>query len=138
MTDLGLIILELSSILIFGFVGAHLFKKIHVPQVLGFILSGFIIGLPNWYFKEFISYDFIDSISHPLVTIALGIIGFNIGAELSWKELKKIDKKILFVLFADSIGTFLVVAVLVGFLTQPNWKSLPSNERCQEKEKSKE
>ena len=121
MIDLGLIILELGSILVFGFLGAYLFKKIHIPQVLGFILSGFIIGLPNRYYKEFLSYDFIEKISHPLVTIALGIIGFNIGAELSWKELKKIDKRILAVLFADSIGTFLVVALLVGFLTPLGW-----------------
>ncbi len=121
MTDLGLIILELGSILVFGFLGAHLFKKIRIPQVLGFIISGFIIGLPNRYLREFVSYDFIEKLSHPLVTIALGIIGFNIGAELSWKELKKIDKRILFVLFADSIGTFLVVSLLVGLLTPLGW-----------------
>lgn len=119
--DLGLIILELGAILILGFAGAHLLKKIHIPQVLGFILSGFIIGLPNRYWREFLSYDFINDISQPLVTIALGIIGFNIGAELSWKELKKIEKRILFILIADSIGTFLVVSLLVGFLTPLGW-----------------
>ncbi|MCG3260057.1 MAG: hypothetical protein H7644_09935 [Candidatus Heimdallarchaeota archaeon] len=61
--ELGLIILEMGAILIFGFAGAHLLKKIHVPQVLGFILSGFIIGLLNRYWREFLSYDFINNIS---------------------------------------------------------------------------
>lgn len=49
-----------------------------------------------------------------LTTIALGFIGFNIGAELSWKELRKIDKKMVLILLADSLGTFAIVTVLVG------------------------
>ena len=114
--EVGLIILELGGILVLGFVGAHFLKKIHIPQVLGFILMGLLIGLPNRYWKEFISYEFIGEITPILVTLALGIIGFNIGAELSWKELKKIDRKLLIVLFADSIGTFVVVSVLTGLV----------------------
>ena len=138
-TQTGLIILELGSILVVGFLGARILKKIHIPQVLGFIVMGFIIGLPNryiwrngnvknfitpdFYFWQFggtshvISYDFIGNITPILVTLALGIIGFNIGAELSWKELKKIDKKLFIVLLTDSIGTFLVVSLLTGIVT---------------------
>jgi len=91
--NVGLIIVEIGSILVVGFAGAYLLKKIHVPQVLGFILSGFLIGLPNRYWQSFISESFLDSVTPTLTTLALGFIGFNIGAELSWKELRKIDKK---------------------------------------------
>ena len=87
MTDLiqiGLITLELGVILFIGFAGAKVLKRIHIPQVLGFILMGLIIGLPNryiwkngmskifitkdiyfWQFGKqvnFISYDFPDFI----------------------------------------------------------------------------
>ncbi len=135
----GLLILELGSILVVGFIGANLLKKIHIPQVLGFILMGFVIGLPNRYiwksaftkiqiaqdisFWQFggkahlISYYFIGKVTPILVTLALGIIGFNIGAELSWKELKKINKKLFLVLAADSIGTFVVISVITGLVT---------------------
>jgi Kef-type K+ transport system membrane component KefB len=114
LAEIGYLIMSFGAILVIGFVGAHFLKKIHIPQVLGFILMGIILGLPNRYIRTFIPYSLIDQITPILVTIALGIIGFNIGAELSWKELKKIDKKLLLVLIADSIGTFLIISVLVG------------------------
>ncbi|NPD88967.1 MAG: cation:proton antiporter [Asgard group archaeon] len=114
--QIGYLIMSLGAILVAGFIGAHFLKKIHIPQVLGFILMGIILGLPNRYISEFISPTLINQITPILVTVALGIIGFNIGAELSWKELKKIDRKLLVVLIADSIGTFLVISVLVGVI----------------------
>ena len=134
----GLLILELGSILVLGFIGAKILKRIQIPQVLGFIVMGFILGLPNrylwrnanfknyispdYYFWQFggqahlISYEFMGNVTSILVTLALGIIGFNIGAELSWKELKKINKKLLIVLFADSIGTFIIISVITGLV----------------------
>ena len=117
----GLIILEIGAILVLGFAGAFLMKKIHVPQVLGFILSGFIIGLPNRYWQSFISESFLDSVTPTITTLALGFIGFNIGAELSWKELRKMDRKIILILLADSIGTFVIVTFLVGITGILSW-----------------
>ena len=135
----GLIILELGAILVLGFIGARILKRIHIPQVLGFILMGLIIGLPNRYIWRsgftrnyitediffwqiggkfhLISYEFIGNVTAILVILALGIIGFNIGAELSWNELKKIDKKMILVLLADSLGTFIVISVITGLVT---------------------
>ncbi|MCK4896061.1 MAG: cation:proton antiporter, partial [Candidatus Heimdallarchaeota archaeon] len=119
--NVGLIIVEIGSILVLGFAGAFLLKKIHVPQVLGFILTGFIIGLPNRYWQSFISESFLDSVTPTITTLALGFIGFNIGAELSWKELRKMDRKIILILLADSIGTFVIVTVLVGATGILSW-----------------
>ena len=93
--EIGLYILEIGSILVIGFIGTFLFRKLKIPQVLGYIIIGILIGLPNRYWFEFISFNSIDNLMHFVVTIALGLIGFNIGAELSWEKLKQIDKKIL-------------------------------------------
>ena len=117
LTQIGYIIMSFGAILVIGFIGARILKRINIPQVLGFIIMGILLGLPNRYVREFIPLSLIDQVTPILVTVALGIIGFNIGAELSWKELKKIDRKLLVVLIADSIGTFLVVTVLVGVVT---------------------
>ncbi|MFW9998221.1 MAG: cation:proton antiporter [Candidatus Odinarchaeota archaeon] len=121
MSDIDSIILELGVILVLGFVGAYILKKYGIPQVLGFILSGMVLGILNNQFS-FISID-LAALMSPLVTLALGIIGFNIGAELSWKELKKVDKKLFAILIADSFGTFLIVSILVLVFTNlgPNF-----------------
>ncbi len=119
--EMGLIILQIGSILVVGFISAFLFKKLKIPQVLGFIIVGILISIPNMYWFEFISFEAIDTLMPLVVTIALGLIGFNIGAELSWEKLKQIDKKILFILFSESIGSFLLVSLLVGLLTNLGW-----------------
>ncbi|MHA1827893.1 MAG: hypothetical protein ACTSX6_04515, partial [Candidatus Heimdallarchaeaceae archaeon] len=89
MIEINLIIVELGAILVVGFLGSYLLKKFRIPQVLGFILSGLVIGVFHYYFK-FIPFD-LNVMMPTLVTLALGIIGFNIGAELSWEELKKVN-----------------------------------------------
>ena len=119
--EIGLFVLEIGSILLIGFISTFLFRKLKIPQVLGYIIVGIIIGLPNRYLFEFLSFDLIGNLMHFIVTVALGLIGFNIGAELSWEKLKQIDKKILIVLFSESIGSFLLVTLLVGLLTQLGW-----------------
>jgi len=119
--EIGLYILEIGSVLVVGFISAFFFKKLRIPQVLGYILVGVLIGIPNRYWFEFISFSSIDNFMPFVVTVALGLIGFNIGAELSWEKLKQIDKKILIILFSESIGSFLLVSLLVGFLTNLGW-----------------
>lgn len=115
MTEFGLLLIEWGLVLVLGFAGAQLLKKLGVPQVLGFLVSGIIFGLMNDEFT-LISIDLDHALSR-LVTVGLGIIGFNIGAELRWKELKKVNRKLVAILAADSIGTFLIVTVAVYWFT---------------------
>jgi len=115
MVEAEIIQLEVGIILVIGFLGAIILRRIGVPQVLGFILSGIVIGLADKYI-EIISLD-IDFALKALSSVALGFIGFNIGAELNWNELKKVDKKLLYILLADSFGTFALVSLAVYFFT---------------------
>lgn len=83
-----------------------------IPQVLGFILSGLVLSVLNSQFNFISDLELLEALEI-LAVVALGFIGFNIGAELKWTELKKIDKKLLYVLLVDSLGTFLIVSVLI-------------------------
>lgn len=105
--NLELFTIEVGLILVLGFLGAFILKKMGIPQVLGLILSGILLGTLNNQISLFII-D-INEIMPLIVTLALGIIGFNIGAELSFDELRKVDRKLLYILMADSFGTFIIV-----------------------------
>lgn len=109
---------ELSAILFIGFFGAHMMRPYGIPQVLGFILSGIILsGIINAF--DVVTFDSTDLLGL-FAVIALGFIGFNIGAELRWEELKKIDKKLFFVLLVDSLGTFVIVTFFIYWFTSLN------------------
>ncbi|MFX1513698.1 MAG: cation:proton antiporter [Promethearchaeota archaeon] len=113
--ELALVLVELGTILVFGVVGAHFLRKYGIPQVLGLIVSGILLGVTNQHYELF-TID-LDVILTSTTSIALGIIGFNLGSELKWEELKKIEKKMFAILLADSVGTFLIVTSLIFLLT---------------------
>ena len=93
MAELGLVLTQIGLVLVIGLVGAKILKRLHIPQVLGFILIGLITGIINRNLVSFVNIDTVVQISPTLTTIALGIIGFNIGAELSLSTLKKMIKQ---------------------------------------------
>ncbi|MFX0114045.1 MAG: cation:proton antiporter, partial [Candidatus Hodarchaeota archaeon] len=53
-----------------------------------------------------------------IVALALGFIGFNIGHELDFNTIKKLDPKISLILICESVGTLLIVGFLVFIVTQ--------------------
>lgn len=113
--SLEIFLIDVGLILVLGFLGAFILKKLGIPQVLGLILSGIVLSSINSQFSIFVIN--INEIMPLIVTLALGIIGFNIGAELSIDELKKVDRKLLYILLADSFGTFLIVFILLTLFT---------------------
>lgn len=103
------IILFLGIILFGGAIGGRLFQRIKVPQVVGYIIIGVILGQSG---LKFIGLDMITTLE-PVSTIALSLIGFSIGGELKIAELKKRGKQFVSILFFEAITTFIVVAALV-------------------------
>ncbi len=107
-------ILIVALTLIFGVIGARIFKSLKIPQVVGYIIIGVILGRSGLNFidtnvvKEFI----------PLNFIALGLIGFLIGGELKKEVFKKYGKSIIIVLLFEGIGAFLLVTVVILFFTK--------------------
>ena len=72
------LVLLLGVILFFGAIGGRLFQKLKIPQVVGYIVIGIIIGSSG---LQLLGKETIAALN-PVSTIALSFIGFLVGAEL--------------------------------------------------------
>ena len=104
-------LLLLLGIAVFsGTVGARLFQKLRIPQVVGYIVIGLILGGSV---LKLIDIDLVMSLS-PLNMFALGIIGFTIGGELKFDLFKRYGKQFVIILIAEGVSAFLAVGILTG------------------------
>ncbi len=101
-----------------GTFGARLFQKFHIPQVVGCIMVGILLGDVF----DLITPERIETLK-PFTMFALGVIGFMIGAELRAEVFKKYGKQFFIILFSQGIGAFLLVTVGVSVIA---WLALPS------------
>lgn len=104
----------IGFIIVFSFLGSRLFKRIGVPQIVGFISAGLLFG-PS--FLNIVP----PSLSKELVfisQIALGLIGFDIGSHLKVEELKDIGKVIVSILLSESFSTFTIVTAGLFLFTR--------------------
>ncbi len=108
------ILAVIGLIIAVSFLGSKLFQRFGIPQVVGFIVIGVILGpsvlniVPLELSGELI---FISE-------IALGLIGFDIGSHLLLGELRRLGRSILFILLFEAVGTFLLVAAGIYLFTQ--------------------
>ena len=112
-----LVLLFLGSSLLIALIlsrGATLLKS---PLIVGYIVAGALIG-PD--VLRFISNEQIDSLEI-INIIVLSLIGFGIGGELRFSDLKKLGKKILIIVIFEAFGAFILVSIVSAFLL----KSIP-------------
>jgi Kef-type K+ transport system membrane component KefB len=114
------LLLVLGIAIFGGTIGARIFQKLRIPQVVGYIVIGILFGgsafnvLDQQLVKSFL----------PFNLFALGVIGFMIGGELKYEIFKKYGKQFITILLAEGLSAFFVVAVLttlVGALLTGNW-----------------
>jgi Kef-type K+ transport system membrane component KefB len=97
-----------------AFLGSKVFQRVGVPQVVGFIVIGVALGpslfnlVPTQLCEEL---EFISE-------IALGLIGFDMGSHLLFKELRKLGRSIIFILLFEALGAFGLVTAGIYFLTR--------------------
>lgn len=103
------IVLLLGIIMFFGAIGGKLFQKIKIPQVVGYIVIGIIIGSSG---LQLLSKETIAALN-PISTVALSLIGFLIGGELQINVLKKYGKQFIGILLFESITPFFIVGGIV-------------------------
>ena len=72
-----------------GTIGGRLFQKLKIPQVVGYIAIGILIGESG---LKIVGHDIIETLQ-PLSYFALGLIGFMIGGELKKEVLLKYGKQ---------------------------------------------
>jgi len=115
---------HLNPALLFGLIilggafGSCLFQKFHIPQVVGCIVVGILLGD----ILGVITPQTIEKLE-PFTMFALGVIGFMIGSELRGDVFKKYGKQFFAILFSQGFGAFVLVFI-GGSLTA--WLALPT------------
>lgn len=99
----------LGIIMFFGAIGGRAFQKLHIPQVVGYIVIGIIIGSSGF---QILRIETIAALN-PINSIALSLIGFLIGAELKIDVIKKYGKQFAGILIGESIVPFFIVGSLI-------------------------
>jgi len=104
------ILFLLGLALFLGTIGGRLFQKLRIPQVVGYIAIGIILGESG---LKIVDHNLISTLQ-PLNYFALGLIGFMIGGELKKEVLLKYGKQFINILLFEGISAFLFVCLLVG------------------------
>jgi Kef-type K+ transport system membrane component KefB len=109
-----LLILRLLAAIGIAFLVGKLVSKIKLPAILGWLLTGMILGphalgLVNdvvlnaeWY--------------HIIINILECAVGLLIGTELVWKKIKKTGTQIIITTLTQSLGTFFLVSLVFGIV----------------------
>jgi len=108
------ILFLIGSAIFLGTISGKVFQRLKIPQVVGYILLGLLIGKS---FLHIFEGEIVQSLQ-PLVNFTLGIIGCVIGAELKGSVFNKYGKSIYTILFAEGLFAFLAVTVIVTFITK--------------------
>jgi len=116
------ILLILGLAVFGGIAGAWFFQKIKVPQVLGYLVIGIIIGKSG---LHFINSDVIASLKN-FNFFALGIIGFLVGGELHGSTMKKYGKQFSAILFGEGVLAFTLVTVAISIVLYIFTKNFPA------------
>ena len=106
------VILLMGLAIFFGTAGARIFQRLRIPQVVGYVVIGLIIGESG---LNLISRDTVEMLSS-FNMFALGIIGFMIGGELRRDVFRKYGKQFLIILCSEGIAAFILTASLSGLV----------------------
>lgn len=95
-----------------GIIGANIFQRLHVPQVVGYIVIGLIIGQSG---LNLVKPDDINTLQ-PFSFFALGVIGFLVGGELKLSTFRKYAKQFTAILLGEGLAAFLLVGISSGMI----------------------
>lgn len=108
---------HLNSLLIVGLAiflgtaGARIFQKLRIPQIVGYITIGILLGP----ILKIISPETIEAFN-PFNLFALGIIGFLIGGELKSDVFLRFGKQIFCILLFEGLTAFILVFALCSMI----------------------
>ncbi len=103
------LVLLLGIVLFVGAIGGWLFQKLKIPQVVGYIVMGILIGSSGFHILE----PNVIAALDPISTVALSLIGFLIGGELKLGVIKKYGKQFISILLFEAITPAFVVGGIV-------------------------
>ena len=101
------IILLIGIAIFAGTVGAKVIQKFHIPQIIGYVTIGLILGP----LLGIISTETVGRLES-FNLFALGVIGFLIGGELKREIFVKFGRQVMAILLFEGLAAFLLVGVL--------------------------
>jgi Kef-type K+ transport system membrane component KefB len=104
--------LALGFLLLFGYFGGQIVKRIRIPAVAGYVLAGVLLG-PS--FLNVIP-DSMNQSLGPVKDLGLGMVALLIGAELVWKKIRKLGQSIIVITIVQVITTFVLVYGSIRYL----------------------
>lgn len=109
-----LLIVRLLAAIMIAFLVGKLVSKIKLPEILGWLLTGMILGphalgLVNDAVLNAAWFSII-------IDILECTVGLLIGTELIWKKIKKTGNQIILTTLTQSLGTFIVVSLVFGIV----------------------
>lgn len=107
------ILVNIGILLATAFLGSKIFQHLGVPQVVGFIVVGVVLGNS---FLNFVPLELVEDLSI-ISQIALGLIGFDMGSHLHYQDLRNLGRSILTILLFEAFGTFILVTLGIFTLT---------------------
>ncbi len=96
-----------------AFLGSKVFQRFGIPQVVGFIVVGVFLGDS---FLRLVPLELAHELTF-VSEIALGLIGFDMGSHLRFRELRHLGRSIGLILLFEAVGTFALVTVGIYALT---------------------
>lgn len=107
-------LIKLILVVIAAFFVGKLVSKIKLPAILGWLLTGMILGphALNLIDNSIISAGWYEGIVHVLECA----VGLLIGTELVWKKIKASGKQIIVTTFIQSFATFIFVSIVFGIV----------------------
>jgi len=93
-----------------GTVGARVFQRFHIPQVVGYVVIGIVVGKSGF---GVIGDSQIEALL-PATFFALGVIGFLIGSELRLDVFRRYGRQFFAILLSEALGAFLLVSLLTA------------------------
>lgn len=103
-------ILAVGVLVIAGFFGGLVAKKIRYPRISGYIIVGMLLSpsvlnvIPSQLIREDLSV---------ITDIALGVVAYLIGGSLSIERLKKLGKNIITITPFQALGAWIFVTLLI-------------------------
>lgn len=113
------VLLLLGLALFGGAVGGRLFQKLRIPQVVGYIIIGAIIGESG---LMIVDKDIIQTLQ-PFNYFALGLIGFMVGGALRKDVFAKYGKQLIYILLCEGIAPFILVSIAISIVASLSYGS---------------
>ena len=107
------IVLGIGIIMIIGFLGGRIASLLKLPSLTGYIIAGLIFGP---YVGKVLPEELILQLKNPVSLIAISIIAFMLGGDLSFKTIKQMGPQMVKIACIDSLWTFSLVLLGLYYL----------------------